>query len=143
MTEQPTDAQPEGLGPNMGPNTVKDDPQAYERAVANILARRDGSTGLLSDDRPQRWAVGLKAVPGFMAALRRVPPTHWETEFAGEAGSVHLARVRCTCGNELLIEEGAKRDCTEECERIFVYLGRDKLYVLSPLDRTDDDRDAS
>lgn len=161
MTESqpPTGEQPEpveraaherdynALGHLLRPGTVEQDPGEYERAVKNLLKRggRDpDDAGLRGDDRTQRWGVALKAIPGYMAALRRVPPNYWTEEFE-EAGEVHLARVRCTCGADVLVEEGGKRECGgEECERIFIYLGRDKLYVLSPLDReSDDDRDAS
>lgn len=133
MTEQqpPTDTPPESL--------FDLDEAAYARALKNLLARNGMDTdeaGLRGDDRTQRWGVALKAIPGFMAALKRVPRGYWTEEFE-EGGTVHLARVRCTCGAEVLVEEGGKRDCDgEECERIFIYLGRDKLYVAnSPVDR--------
>lgn len=148
----PTDKPPSPAEPEPEPpvepdpeppsSTVEPNPKAHRRAVKNVLARIDADAGLRGDDRVQRWGAGIKAVPGFMAALARVPSTHWLQEFAGEQGEVHLARVRCTCGNEVLVEEGGKRDC--ECPRIFIYLGRDKLYVAnSPVLNGVDDLDAS
>lgn len=95
--------------------------------LADISRKMD--EGLLSDNGSQRWAVALNAVPGFMAQLIRVPIAYWMRVYEGENGEIHLARVKCPCGEAPLVEEGTRREC--ECQRSYIYLGRDKLYVTN------------
>jgi hypothetical protein len=107
---------------------------------AELRAREPRAEMSQVRETPQeRLLLALRVVPGFMQRVKQVPANFWQAETAGEQNEVPVARVRCPCGHERIVEitmecDGQASD-GEPCRRFYMYLGQ-RLYVTGgPKDR--------
>jgi hypothetical protein len=111
-----------------------------QRELDDELAER--VTGRM-EGQPRRLSALalLLSVPSVARAFKAIPWAYWTREVGqtqehdGSFTEVAVARVRCPCGQEPLVELGQLTECG--CERFFAFGGRQVLSANPPTEVSD------